>query len=96
MTLYSLIAPNGWMLACKKYLAHGTDLTLRRADAVFTVSEFSRTRIQAIAKDRDWGQAGHVGIIRPCLSNSLRQAAEENSRNTPSRGKLFYIWVLLK
>ena len=54
----------------RKYLTHGTDLALRRADLVLTDSEYSRSRIRALADQRDWDRAGRVELLRPAVAEA--------------------------
>ena len=70
----------------RKYLEHGTDLSLRRADAVFTVSDYSKSRIQQLATARGWDGAAEIRVVRPAISENLLRAASEHARAASAEG----------
>jgi glycosyltransferase involved in cell wall biosynthesis len=75
----------------QKYLKHGTDLALRRADIVFTVSDYSRSRIQALSASRKWDRAHTVSLLRPSISESFRSMAANVDMRKGDRPFLLYL-----
>jgi glycosyltransferase involved in cell wall biosynthesis len=51
----------------RDYLAHATEIALRRADLVFTVSEFSKTRILHWKSIHGWEEKGNLHVIYPII-----------------------------
>ena len=70
----------------RRYLEIGADLSLRKADAVFTVSEYSRSRIRSLARVRRWDRAAGVGLVRPAISSELLRVASGARRETSAAG----------
>lgn len=49
----------------RRFLENGTDLTMKCADHVFTVSDFSRKRIKALTQTRRWTPSMPIDLIFP-------------------------------
>jgi hypothetical protein len=54
-----------------------TDLAMRRADQVLTVSEFTRDRMKSLASERGWERTNTVELVRPAVSQEHQTKAKE-------------------
>ena len=59
----------------QRIFTSATDLVMKRADDVFTVSDFSRTRLTAMARQRGWERADRIKLLRPAVSHEHREKA---------------------
>jgi len=67
------------------YLRHGTDLAMQKADAIFTVSEFSRQRINTFGTERGWNAIPSGNVLYPMLDEKLVIEARKTNSALKSR-----------
>lgn len=73
----------------RDYLEQKTDLTLKCADAVFTVSDYTRNRIYELANARNWRRA-EMEIISPYTSAQIQPELHGKSAHILYLGALEY------
>jgi len=75
-----------------RYLRHGTRLSVHCADAVFTVSEYSRQRILDVGARLGWPTREDLRVVLPAVLENLRSSARQR-RQKPDGERPYLLYL---